>query len=102
MPYDQYGRGNHDTYAHNQVKSFMSSFAKVTTEHLKTIEKSAQSDKAVELLERIKEVVDEVHEFHDPNQNAGKKRVQAAFARVATKFGIQFEGDDDVEELSDE
>merc|ERR1711933_267989 len=102
LPYDRYGRGNHDTYAYNRIKIFISSFAKVTTEHLKTIEKSAQSDKAVELLERIKETVDEVHEFHDPSHNAGKNRVQAAFAKVATKFGIQFEGDDDAEELLDE
>merc|ERR1740121_376607 len=97
LPYDRYGRGNHDTYAYNRVKSFISSFAKVTTEHLKTVEKSAQSDKVVELLERIKETVDEVHEFQDPSHNAGKKRVQSAFARVARKFEIEFEGDDDVE-----
>merc|ERR1719478_1631453 len=99
LPYDRYGRGNHDTYAYNRVKSFISSFAKVTTDRLKAIEKSAQSDKAIELLERIKETVDEVHEFHDPSHNAGKKRAQAAFAKVARKFEIEFEGDDDGDDL---
>merc|ERR1719333_1130768 len=54
LPYDRYGRGNHDTYAYNRVKTFISSFAKVTIEHLKVVEKSGQGDKAAELLERIK------------------------------------------------
>merc|ERR1719426_493103 len=99
LPYDRYGRGNHDRYAYNRVKSFISSFAKVAIEHLKVVEKSAQSDKATELLERIKETVDEVHEFHDPSHNAGKKRVQAAFAKVAEKFGLQFDEVEDVDGL---
>eukprot|EP00415_Alexandrium_ostenfeldii_P004566 UN4566 len=90
LPYDRYGRGNHDTYAYNRVKSFISAFAKVAVEHLKTVEKSGQSVKAVELMERIKGTLDEVPEFHDPCHNAGKKRVQAALEKVANKFDLIF------------
>eukprot|EP00440_Ansanella_granifera_P059178 gb/GFBE01064148.1/.p1 GENE.gb/GFBE01064148.1/~~gb/GFBE01064148.1/.p1 ORF type:complete len:189 (+),score=50.20 gb/GFBE01064148.1/:1-567(+) len=89
LPYDRYGRGNHDTYAYNRVRSFISAFAKLVSAHLKTVEKSQQLDKLEQFIDGCEGLVDELHEFANPSQNAAKLRLQAALAKAGLKIGRQ-------------
>mmetsp|Transcript_67923 Transcript_67923/g.124920 ORF Transcript_67923/g.124920 Transcript_67923/m.124920 type:complete len:192 (+) Transcript_67923:103-678(+) len=97
MPWDRYGRGNRDTYAYNRVRSFISSFAKLVTAHLKTVEKSGQTDKIGEFINSCHGLVDDMHEFADPSQNATKKRLQTALEKVGRKIGLEFDHSAEVE-----
>eukprot|EP00929_Paragymnodinium_shiwhaense_P002984 TRINITY_DN103341_c0_g1_i1.p1 TRINITY_DN103341_c0_g1~~TRINITY_DN103341_c0_g1_i1.p1 ORF type:complete len:224 (-),score=46.69 TRINITY_DN103341_c0_g1_i1:153-749(-) len=101
LPYDKYGRGNHDTYAYNRVRSFLSAFAKLTTNHLKTVEKSKQQDKLEEFLEGCQEIAEELHEFSDPQHNAAKTRVLTALTKAGAKIGWTGHAEDDEDDVEE-
>mmetsp|Transcript_37219 Transcript_37219/g.79080 ORF Transcript_37219/g.79080 Transcript_37219/m.79080 type:complete len:196 (+) Transcript_37219:84-671(+) len=94
LPWDRYGRGNGDTYAYNRVKTFISTFAKLVTSHLKTVEKSGQHDKIAEFLDACQDHVLEMHTFSDPAHNAARTRLMSALAKAAEKIGHAFEASD--------
>eukprot|EP00746_Dinoflagellata_sp_MGD_P013514 gnl/MRDRNA2_/MRDRNA2_129245_c0_seq1.p1 gnl/MRDRNA2_/MRDRNA2_129245_c0~~gnl/MRDRNA2_/MRDRNA2_129245_c0_seq1.p1 ORF type:complete len:178 (-),score=46.82 gnl/MRDRNA2_/MRDRNA2_129245_c0_seq1:281-739(-) len=93
LPWDKYGKGNTDTYAYNRVRSFVTSFGKTTSAHLKTIEASGKADKIEDFLHACIPVVTEVHEFADPRHNAVKTRIRTSFQKAAQKIGVTLQED---------